>query len=310
MSLEEAVAALEAKVRTAREAYEGARAELEAKREAIASANKELKGLIARRDAAAKGASKADMDARKLEHKVARMQRERAAAEKTVEEMQAAHSWIEAEKQFFGKAHTDYDFAARKPEQAARRLKQLRGQLATLAKSLNKKVIGMIETAEKEYKDLMSKKRIIENDKAEIEVRVVATSGWLAGRCPSPLLTLGVLAARDRGARREEERGAADDMEEGEPRLWVHLQHPPAWHHGQAGASSGRHGPRWARGARGVQRGVEGELDRAERRPALAVGPEPHPLLAALQASTHVRTSKQHCGFCGGLVVMRQDWKV
>lgn len=48
-------------------------------------------------------------------------------------------------------------------------MNELDAKLSKLGKKLNKKVIGMIETAEREYQELMKKKRIIENDKMKIE---------------------------------------------------------------------------------------------------------------------------------------------
>ena len=92
------------------------------------------------------------------------------------------HEAYSAVFRFFGQPHTDYDFEARDSEQALSRMNKLDAKLTKLSKRLNKKVVGMIETAEKEYQELMKKKRIIENDKAKIEVRHDAP---LHPRCPS-----------------------------------------------------------------------------------------------------------------------------
>ena len=91
-------------------------------------------------------------------------------------------SYTAGVSRFFGQPHTDYDFEARDSEQALSRMNKLDAKLTKLSKRLNKKVVGMIETAEKEYQELMKKKRIIENDKAKIEVRHDAP---LHPRCPS-----------------------------------------------------------------------------------------------------------------------------
>lgn len=79
---------------------------------------------------------------------------------------------VAAATRFFGKPHTDYDFEANDTDKALARMDKLDSKLTKLGKKLNKKVVGMIETAEKEYRELMKKKRIIENDKVKIEVRV------------------------------------------------------------------------------------------------------------------------------------------
>jgi hypothetical protein len=117
-------------------------------------------------------AGKADAAAKKLEHSIARARRESEAARETVDALRAQHPWIDSEKQcvgpppphaeqhghthaltqracvrcarvrprrFFGKAHTDYDFASRDPKDAAARLKVLEAQQAALGKKINKK---------------------------------------------------------------------------------------------------------------------------------------------------------------------------
>ena len=112
---------------------------------------------------------------------------------------------------FFGKAHTDYDFDARDSEQAVRRMNKLDAKLNKLAKTLNKKVVGMIETAEKEYTELMKKKRIIENDKSKIEVgcyvHVVAMA--TSSRLPAPH---SLSTASHQGVGRDEEQGAGHHL--------------------------------------------------------------------------------------------------
>ena len=81
----------------------------------------------------------------------------------------AKHAWIAGERQFFGQSHTDYDFAKSDPKAAHARLRELEKRQAELERKINKKVIGMMETAEREYADLTAKKAIIENDKDKIE---------------------------------------------------------------------------------------------------------------------------------------------
>ena len=54
-------------------------------------------------------------------------------------------------------------------KEARERLKELNEIQTRLGKKINKKVLGMIEHAEEEYKELMNKRRIIENDRVKIE---------------------------------------------------------------------------------------------------------------------------------------------
>jgi len=83
--------------------------------------------------------------------------------------MQKKHKWIEEEREFFGKPHTDYDFAVKDIKAMRAREKEVREEQQMLSNSINKKVMGMFDKAEQEYQQLMEKKRIITNDKAKIE---------------------------------------------------------------------------------------------------------------------------------------------
>ena len=121
------------------------------------------------RDAARKQVGQAEIKAKKMEHQLARFGKDTEAATKLIASLLKKHPWIESEEQFFGQPHTDYDFEATNPEKVSKKLKELEHQQHSLSKKINKKVIGMIETAEKEYQDLKKKRAIIEDDKIKIE---------------------------------------------------------------------------------------------------------------------------------------------
>jgi len=76
---------------------------------------------------------------------------------------------LKQKKKFFGKPQTDYDFKTRDPQEASKKLTQLKEDQQKLSKQINKKVMSMYEKAEQEYQDLMNRKHIVENDKAKIE---------------------------------------------------------------------------------------------------------------------------------------------
>lgn len=209
----------EAKVTKLRSEYDEAKAALAAGRAALAEADNAVKALSASRDAALAEAETAVAEAAKAEARSKAAAKDAGSAERLAADLLAKHPWIEGERQFFGRAHTDYDFAARDVKEAGAALTALEKTQAELEKGINKKVVGMIETAEREYGDLISKKRIIENDKAKIEVR------WDTGRVlwnEAPVRAM-CRAESDQRTRREEERGAQDHVGQGQCRLWVHL---------------------------------------------------------------------------------------
>lgn len=85
-----------------------------------------------------------------------------------VKKLEKKHPWIQTEKEFFGREHTDYDFQRKDYSVANRRFLELKETQGALSKKINKKVMGMIEKAEQEYQGLMNKRHIIENDKEKI----------------------------------------------------------------------------------------------------------------------------------------------
>lgn len=148
--------------------YGLARDALAALKEQQTSLDNEVKALRKEADKYAKKMETAELDRKKAEHRFTKMQREGESAGKFVQAMLKKHPWIETERQFFGKAGTDYDFGARDVAGAQRRLKALQTEQATLGRKINKKVMGMIEKAETEYQELVRKKAVIEGDKKKI----------------------------------------------------------------------------------------------------------------------------------------------
>jgi structural maintenance of chromosome 2 len=160
---------LAAKVDVKREEYQQAREALAEKQQELSACDEELKDLMKQAAALSRKISAAQLELKKIDQKICRFDKDKASAESYVEAMIEQQPWIEAEKQFFGRPHTDYDFDARDISKAQKRLKELKDEQAALSKKINKKVMGMIEKAEQEYQELIHKRQIIENDRAKIE---------------------------------------------------------------------------------------------------------------------------------------------
>jgi len=161
--------ALESEVATRRDTYEAAKSGLDAVKASMEECDEELAALNKQLKIIAKQIKNADIDAKKLEGKAQREAKKLEGAGRAVDELLAANPWINEEKQFFGRPHTDYDFEERNPKKAQKRMAELESSNVELSKKINKKVMGMIEKAEKEYDELMKKKRIIEDDRYTIE---------------------------------------------------------------------------------------------------------------------------------------------
>ncbi|KAG5187973.1 P-loop containing nucleoside triphosphate hydrolase protein, partial [Tribonema minus] len=159
-------------------AYEDARAALGELRGELGALESRAKEARREGERAGKRRDAAALELKKAQHRLTKCGRDGDAAAKHVAAMLRKHPWIAAERAFFGRAGTDYDFAACDTDGAHRRLKALqasgaagggsRARQAALGKKINKKVMGMIEKAEAEYQELVHKKHVIEADKSKI----------------------------------------------------------------------------------------------------------------------------------------------
>uniref|UniRef100_K3W7S8 Structural maintenance of chromosomes protein n=1 Tax=Globisporangium ultimum (strain ATCC 200006 / CBS 805.95 / DAOM BR144) TaxID=431595 RepID=K3W7S8_GLOUD len=159
---------LEDKVADIQRTYTEASNKLDERRSHLTLWDQQLKDLAAKQTELAQKKNALEIERKKGEHKVTRLLKEESEAKHIVKKLEKTHPWIESEKEFFGREHTDYDFQRRDPASANRRLLELKETQGALSKKINKKVMGMIEKAEQEYQGLMNKRHIIENDKEKI----------------------------------------------------------------------------------------------------------------------------------------------
>jgi structural maintenance of chromosome 2 len=159
---------LEEKLNDVQGAYDEANQQLEKRRTNLTMYDQQLKELSVRQSELSKKRTVLQLERKKTEHKISRLVKDESDAKVMVKKLEKAHPWIETEKEFFGREHTDYDFQRRDPASANHRLLELKETQGALSKKINKKVMGMIEKAEQEYQGLMNKRHIIENDKEKI----------------------------------------------------------------------------------------------------------------------------------------------
>lgn len=164
---ESAAAALEA-ANVELEDATGVRDRAKAVHEAALRELDERNQVAKRRDLLQSKARDLDLETKRFEHNASRLARDASQFERRVQDLEAKHPWIETEKRFFG-ARGDYDFEAQSAETARERLAALGKEQEELATSVNRRVMGAIESAEKEYEELRAKKTVVENDRAKIE---------------------------------------------------------------------------------------------------------------------------------------------
>ena len=116
-----------------------------------------------------KAGNDAGLEAVKIQHKLKLYETDTKKFELRVKTLEKSHPWIDNEKLYFGQAGGNYDFTARNPEEAQKRLNDVKSAQDNISKKLNKKAIVLMEKAESEYQELSRKRDVILNDKAKIE---------------------------------------------------------------------------------------------------------------------------------------------
>jgi len=149
--------------------YDEAKEKLDQVESHMSKCSSELKALSVEKAKLVELAEAAELEAKKLSVAIAKFHKDRANAERVVSNLLKKHAWIESEKSAFGVAGGDYDFDATDPSEMKDHLESLQGEQGSLAKKINKKVMGMIEKAEGEYTELMRKRKVVENDKKKIQ---------------------------------------------------------------------------------------------------------------------------------------------
>lgn len=122
------VAELETLAGDRKREYEEAKLELDSRRQRISECEKQIVKLAKARNAAQKKAEKADLEAKRVAHKVTRMEKDSAAASRLIESLVAKFPWIESEKHLFGQQKSEYDFSRRSPGAAREKLVELRDE--------------------------------------------------------------------------------------------------------------------------------------------------------------------------------------
>jgi structural maintenance of chromosome 2 len=150
----------------AQAAAEEAVADMQAKLDATSGEIDELNAAI---KAAAGAVHDAEVESRELNARLKSWKENNTACEKAIKYLLEKHPWIRQEREHFGVEGGDFDFGSMDVAACQSRLSELKADQDRIAKKINKKVMGMIEKAEKEYTDLTKKRDVIQKDKDTIE---------------------------------------------------------------------------------------------------------------------------------------------
>lgn len=150
-------------------AYDELQVQLADEKELLSARDDELKRLREKKERLESQHADLIIELRRLEHQLSRAEKAREGAKAKVVRLMNEHDWIAKEKHLFGKPSSNFDFAAMDIAAEQQRLALKQKEMAQLAKKINKKALGMMEKAEKQYEELMKKRAIIENDRSKIQ---------------------------------------------------------------------------------------------------------------------------------------------
>ena len=88
--------------------------------------------------------------------------------------MAREHEWIAEEKESFGRANTPYDFTGQNMSESKTALKTLTERFQGMKKSINPRVMNMIDNVEKKEASLKNMMKTVVRDKRKIEETITS----------------------------------------------------------------------------------------------------------------------------------------
>jgi len=149
--------------------YSNAKKDLKEAEDQKALLSAEIKDLSIQRNVLVKKAESIELEKKKMSVRIDKLIKDKSNADRSAQNLQLKYTWIESEKEAFGKSGGDYDFDSVDVRELSSRLSTMQDEQSNLVKKINKKVMGMIEKAEGEYTELLRKKKVVENDKKKIQ---------------------------------------------------------------------------------------------------------------------------------------------
>ena len=111
----------------------------------------------------------ADLESHDIKNRLKTWEKDNKEYERAIKSLVHKYPWISAEKHLFGVEGGDFDFGNMDVVACQQRLQAIKADQDRISKKINKKVMGMIEKAEKEYTALTHKRDVIQKDKETIE---------------------------------------------------------------------------------------------------------------------------------------------
>ncbi|KAI4095306.1 MAG: hypothetical protein L6R37_007083 [Teloschistes peruensis] len=158
----------------AKDAQDMAQARLDDERSKLTGYDEELKSLEETTRSKSSRITEESLEMQKLTHSLEKSQKEQSAAAASLKQLESEHDWIAHERDSFGRANTSYDFQGQRIDMAECRasLRNVTERWGKMKKTINPRVMAMIDSVEKKEASLKNMMRTVVRDKRKIEETV------------------------------------------------------------------------------------------------------------------------------------------
>lgn len=146
--------------------------ELDKRREIIDQKNIEIHSKSEECDKLNREKNAIELKLKDFEHKKKNLNDQFKDARRQIENLIENNSWIEDEKDQFGKPNTVYDFSKNDAKDLQHRLREMKNRKEKLAKQVDVRAMGMLAKKEEEYAELTKKRQIVLRDRQTLETTI------------------------------------------------------------------------------------------------------------------------------------------
>lgn len=177
-SAESNLAEMQRQLEKAAAVLDNTRQALEAEQASLVGIDEELKSVQEALASRRTTISDRNLELQQLTHDVTKLAKDVDGQTEALKHLVKEYPWIEEQKAHFGKAGTPYDYNSVDMNQARASLKQMRDVVKGMQKTINAKVMNMIESVEKKETALKNMIRTIEKDKRKIEATIISLDDY------------------------------------------------------------------------------------------------------------------------------------
>ncbi|XP_051153235.1 structural maintenance of chromosomes protein 2 [Leptopilina boulardi] len=168
VELKEKESTLKDELKTVKEEVAEVQKELKKQKDIINQKSKEIQKMLNKKEELIKQASDTELEIKKLNHEISAIKNNANECKNKVADLMRKYEWIEQDKAYFGEPGGMYDFSVNDPEKMGQKMHQLESQRDRLSRNVNTRAMNLLNKEEEQYKVMLDKKKIVENDKRKI----------------------------------------------------------------------------------------------------------------------------------------------